>query len=104
MSQNHGMCVKWEDGMGTSVTHGTRRIRDVLNELDRLSKKQSIVKTLEDTYLKLLMMNPVDPWRLKNQSVLCNLRDSIATARNVSSKEVQDEFEAKAWEENHKTA
>ncbi len=29
-----GPCVKWEDGMGTSVTHGTRRIRDVLKDLE----------------------------------------------------------------------
>ncbi len=29
-----GPCVRWEDGMGTSVTHGTRRISDVLAELE----------------------------------------------------------------------
>lgn len=28
-SAEDSLCVKWEDGMGTSVTHGTRRIKDI---------------------------------------------------------------------------
>lgn len=27
-AHGHGRCVKWADGMGTAVTHGTRRLAD----------------------------------------------------------------------------
>lgn len=33
-SPPRGVCVKWEDGMGTSATHGTRRIKDDYGDED----------------------------------------------------------------------
>lgn len=29
ISQNESICVRWENGMGTSATWGTRRIREI---------------------------------------------------------------------------
>jgi hypothetical protein len=50
---------------------------------------------LTQAYLLLLQM-PHGGVRARNQSVLCALRDAIATEAAMAPQEVQDEFEAQA--------
>ena len=47
---------------------------------------------IERAYIELLRM-PVSILRIKNQSLLCALRDCIAENRSQSREEVQHEFE-----------